>query len=168
MMRLVLPVLFAGAFASPVLAQHHAPYAGHQHRQVKALSEQQVADLRAGRGMSLALAGELNGYPGPLHVLELSDQLSLSLEQRKKMEELFSAMKREATALGETLIAREANLDRAFASRQISDATLTAMTAHIGSAQGELRAVHLKYHLRTAELLSVDQREKYAALRGYR
>jgi hypothetical protein len=36
--------------------------------------------------------------------------------------------------------------------------------AQIGERQGELRAVHLKYHLATAELLS----DGYAELRGYR
>jgi hypothetical protein len=41
------------------------PYAGLQARQNKSLSEQQVADLEAGRGMGMALAAELNGYPGP-------------------------------------------------------------------------------------------------------
>ena len=76
------------AFASPAFAQHGqhgqhgAPYAGQQQRQIKALSEQQVADLRAGRGMGLALAGELNGYPGPLHVIELADRLQLGDDQR--------------------------------------------------------------------------------------
>jgi hypothetical protein len=48
---------------SPVLAQS---YAGMQARSIKSLSEQQVADLSAGRGMGLALAAELNGYPGRL------------------------------------------------------------------------------------------------------
>ena len=169
MMKRTLAVLaLAAASVSPALAQHHAPYAGHQHRQLKALSEQQVADLRTGRGMSLALAGELNGYPGPMHVLELSDQLSLRSDQRARVEELFDAMKRGAIGLGETLIAQEAGLDRAFATRQISDETLEALTARIAQTQGELRAVHLKYHLRTAELLTAQQRERYAALRGYR
>ncbi len=46
-------------------AQTHQPYAGLQARPVKALSDQQIADLKAGRGMGLALAAELNGYPGP-------------------------------------------------------------------------------------------------------
>src|SRR6266849_3579115 len=51
-------------------AQSQQPYAGLQTRPIKAISEQQIADLKAGRGMSLALAAELNGYPGPKHVLE--------------------------------------------------------------------------------------------------
>jgi len=37
------------------------PYAGMQNRTIKTLSDQQVADLNAGRGMGLALAAELNG-----------------------------------------------------------------------------------------------------------
>jgi hypothetical protein len=59
-------------------AQSARPYAGLQARSIKALSAEQIADLKAGRGMSLALAAELNGYPGPRHVLELGEQLSLT------------------------------------------------------------------------------------------
>src|SRR5215212_9148820 len=91
----LVAILVAGG---PAFAQHRhpqAPYAGLQQRAVKALNDEQIADLRAGRGMSLALAAELNGYPGPLHVLEL-DQLHLSADQRQKMRELTDAMKAEA------------------------------------------------------------------------
>jgi len=55
-----------------------SPYEGMQARPIKALSAEQIADLRAGRGMSLALAAELNGYPGPRHILELGEQLGLT------------------------------------------------------------------------------------------
>ena len=65
--------------------QTHQPYAGLQARPVKALSDQQIADLKAGRGMGLALAAELNGYPGPMHVLELATPLGLSDDQRAKV-----------------------------------------------------------------------------------
>ena len=61
------------------------PYAGLQARQIKSLSEQQVANLKAGRGMGMALAAELNGYPGPAHVLELADRLDLTPDQRTKV-----------------------------------------------------------------------------------
>ncbi len=58
---------------------HSSPYVGMEKRAVKALSEQQVADLRAGGGMSPALPAELNGHPGPLHVLKLGDKLGGTL-----------------------------------------------------------------------------------------
>jgi hypothetical protein len=50
----------------------------------------------------------------------------------------------------------------------MTPARLTLLTARIGEHQGALRAVHLKYHLTTAELLDVEQRQRYAELRGYR
>lgn len=149
-------------------SQHHTPYAGHQQRTVKALSDQQIADLRAGRGMGLALAAELNGYPGPMHVLELAEQLQLSGDQRQQVQGLFDSMKTEATAVGASLIEQETALDRAFATSHISEARLTQLTSQISETQGRLRAVHLKYHLTTHALLSPTQRERYAILRGYR
>ena len=76
----IWPLLVSLTLVTSVNAQ--TPYAGMQARPIKALSDQQIADLKAGRGMGLALAAELNGYPGPLHVLELADKLDLSAEQR--------------------------------------------------------------------------------------
>lgn len=162
-------ILVGGA----ALAQHQhghgqTPYAGLQQRAVKALSEQQVADLRAGRGMGLALAAELNGYPGPLHVLDLAEALQLTDEQRQQVRDLTEQMKSEAVPAGEKLIARERALDQAFAGHSITPTSLSALTAQIGETQGELRAIHLKYHLTTAALLTPQQRHRYAELRGYR
>src|SRR6186997_472252 len=113
MMRTVLVALIAAlAVAPPSFAQ--APYAGQQARPVKALSEQQVADLKAGRGMGLALPAELNGYPGPSHLLELADKLDLSASQRGQIKQLFDSMKAEAVPVGEKLIAQETMLDQQF------------------------------------------------------
>lgn len=174
-MRLAIALTALTAIGGVALAQHHnqqqhtqTPYAGLQQRAVKALSDQQLADLRAGRGMGLALAAELNGYPGPLHVMELADQLQLSNEQRRRVSELTDQMRAEAVPVGEKLIERERALDQAFAQQQITPATLAALTSQIGETQGELRAVHLKYHLTTAELLNRHQKHRYAQLRGYR
>jgi Spy/CpxP family protein refolding chaperone len=160
------------AVGTAALAQHaghrHAPYAGMHNRDIKALSDQQIADLRAGRGMGYALAAELNGYPGPLHVIELADQLGLDPAPRAKIRELFESMKAEAIPAGELLIEREAALDRAFADKTMSPEALAALTARSAEAQGQLRQVHLKYHLTTADLLTPHQRHRYAQLRGYR
>jgi hypothetical protein len=90
------------AVSSVAFGQGHHPYAGLEQRAVKALSEQQIADLRAGRGMGLALPAELNGYPGPSHVLENADALGLSAEQRERTKGLFEAMNAEAVPVGST------------------------------------------------------------------
>jgi Spy/CpxP family protein refolding chaperone len=165
---LVLVLLALAAAASPSFAQSHQPYAGFEGRPIKALSEQQVADLRAGRGMGLALAAELNGYPGPMHVLELADSLDLSGQQRAKMQELFAAMKAEAVPLGERLIAQEADLDKQFADKTITSASLAASTEAIGATHAALRRTHLKYHLFAIEVLTPAQLQRYAELRGYK
>ena len=164
---LVLVLLTIALSATPSAAQSQQPYAGLEGRSIKALSEQQIADLRAGRGMGLALAAELNGYPGPMHVLEMADALDLSDQQRAKMQELFTAMKAEAIPLGEKLIAQEADLDRQFAHKMITTATLAASTEAIGATHAALRRTHLKYHLFTLEVLTPAQVQRYAELRGY-
>jgi Spy/CpxP family protein refolding chaperone len=169
MNRLLLLALIALALGTaPLLAQSPQPYAGFEARSIKALSEQQIADLRAGRGMGLALAAELNGYPGPMHVLELADSLHLSDQQRAKMQELFTAMKAEAIPLGERLIAQEADLDRKFANKTITAASLAASTDAVGITHAALRQAHLKYHLFTLDLLTPAQVQRYAELRGYK
>jgi hypothetical protein len=154
--------------------QHHGshmpvagPYAGFDQRRIKALSDQQVADLRAGRGMGLALPAELNGYPGPLHVLELADALALTGDQRNRTKALFEAMKAETVPLGERIVSEEVALDRLFAEKQITPEMLTRATMRIAALQGELRAAHLRYHLIMRDLPTVDQVSRYEEQRGY-
>ena len=148
-------------------ANAQTPYAGLQTRTIKSLSEQQVADLGAGRGMGLALAAELNGYPGPSHVLELADKLELSVDQRASVQAMFDAMKAEAIPLGSKLLEQEADLDKQFASRTITPESLKATTAAAALTQGQLRETHLRYHLSTLAVLSPHQMHRYAELRGY-
>src|SRR5918993_1587955 len=139
------PLLSAGA-ALAETAPAPQPYAGLQSRAVKALSEQEIADLRAGRGMGLALPAELNGYPGPVHVLELGEGIGMSAEQRARVEALHAAMRAEAIPLGERLIAQETDLDRLFAERRATPANLQVATEAVGATQGALRAAHLRFH----------------------
>src|SRR5690349_11158058 len=119
-------IIAAVAFCGTAFAQQ--PYAGMETRTIKALSDQQIADLQAGRGMGLALAAELNGYPGLIHAIELADKLGLSSDQITRLKELFQAMKAEAISLGTQLIAEERTLDDAFAGRTITLASLESQT----------------------------------------
>lgn len=161
----IWPLIVSLALVTSVSAQ--TPYAGMQDRSIKALSDQQMADLAAGRGMGFALAAELNGYPGPSHVLELADKLNLSADQRADVQRLFDSMKAEALPLGSKLIEQEADLDKQFASRTVTPESLRISTAAVAATQGLLRETHLKYHLSTGAILSPWQMTKYAELRGY-
>src|SRR3979490_1851235 len=160
-------VAILAALSSSALAQSAQPYAGMQNRPIKALSDQQGADLKAGRGMGLALAAELNGYPGPSHLIELPDQLGLTSIQLSNLKGMFDAMRSETIPIGEELVAQEEELDRLFAENVISEQQLKAATENIGETQARLRNAHLRYHLRARAILHPSQIRRYAELRGY-
>jgi len=173
-MRLALII----AFATPAFAQHshkqghqpqhnHGPYSSFQNREIKALSQQQIDDLKSGKGMSLALPAELNGYPGPAHSLELAHPLKLTQQQKQRMEDLFSAMSNEAKKLGLEVIEAERNLDALFKNKTVNPQNLKDATLKAGEAQARLRESHLRYHLLTIEVLSKEQIASYNRLRGY-
>jgi Spy/CpxP family protein refolding chaperone len=170
MRSLILLALALVASTGAAVAQaSHAqpPYAGMQRREIKALDPKQVDDLKAGRGMGLALAAELNGYPGPIHVLELAKRLRLSPDQRARVQQLFDSMKAEAIPLGHKLLDQERSLDQHFADRTITRETLTALTRSIGETTAALRDTHLSYHLTTLEVLTPEQVRQYGMERGY-
>jgi Spy/CpxP family protein refolding chaperone len=148
-------------------AAGQSPYAPLAERPLKALSDEQIDEYLEGRGMGLALAAELNGYPGPMHVLELADTLALSEAQRREVEAIFGAMRSEAIALGGEIVDRERRLDELFAERRIDETALAEATEALGRLNGRLRGVHLAAHLATARVLSEEQVERYAEARGY-
>lgn len=146
----------------------HAHYAGLQNRTIKALSDEQISDLRAGKGMSYALAAELNGYPGPAHVLDMAGALGLTHEQEQATAKLKNEMTAEAIGLGEQLIAAEMALDRLFKEKTADIEQVSLASQEAARVQAMLRAAHLCYHLRMAQLLTAAQIDKYRQLRGYR
>lgn len=50
------------------------------------------------------LAAELNGNPGPAHLLELKDEIGFIRDQAAAIEEIFATMQSEAQAAGKHLI----------------------------------------------------------------
>jgi hypothetical protein len=162
---LLLP-LVACLLAMPVLAAD-MPYAGQQARTIKALSDDDIAALRKGEGMGMAKAAELNGYPGPVHVLALAAQLKLTETQQRDVTTIFERMRAASKPFGGELIAQEQALDQLFAKGEITPDRLSAATAMIGELQGRLRSVHLVAHLETRALLDADQIALYQQLRGY-
>lgn len=178
MRRTVPPTAFLAALcaAAPALAQQE-----HQHgaqaapssytsltgRDIKALSDSQIAQYRSGEGMGFALPAELNHYPGPKHTLDMADHLGLSAQQRQTIERARDAMQAAARPLGDSIVAAERELDRGFAAGTIDERRLRTLTAEIARLQGELRYTHLRAHLAVRTALTADQIRLYDAMRGY-
>lgn len=162
-------ILWAALVASSAGAQtmSPSPYAGEERRAVKSLSPQQVADLKAGRGMGLSLVAELNHYPGPKHVLELVERLRLTPTQHRHVTEIEAAMRGDAVQLGVKIYAKETELDTLFASGKADSEQAGALIREIARLQGELRLVHVNAHLATKRWLTAEQIARYDKLRGY-
>lgn len=172
-MRVLFLIVVLSIMVSSASAQEHvghdahSPYAADTFWTIKALSPDDVAGLLEGRGMGFARAAELNGYPGPLHVLELSEELNLSDMQRGAVEQIRGAMQAEAQALGAQVVAMEEHLDALFADARASPDEVDRMTMHAAEAKGRLRAVHLRAHIVTRSALTTEQVALYDRLRGY-
>jgi hypothetical protein len=154
-----------GASAEP--ERLHSPYAGGQHQAVASLSAEDIETLRAGGGWGLALPAELNGTPGPSHVLQLRDELDLSAGQVAAVEAIFVEMKAEAIAAGARLIEAEQALDAAFRVDDLEPEGLRDLVADAEDARAALRYAHLARHLSIRPLLTESQIARYRALRGY-
>ncbi len=148
-------------------AGHDAPYSGLETREVKSLSEEDIAELEAGGGWGLALPAELNGLPGPVHLLELAGELGLDAEQIAAIEGIHAEMRDEAREAGARFIEAERALDAAFADGGPAPDLLAGLIDASERARAELRRVHLSRHLMTPPLLTPEQIELYAVLRGY-
>lgn len=173
-MKLVLSMA-AISFLMPfsTFAQDHGhnhsgtPYAGFETREIKSLSEQDIAELRRGGGWGLALPAELNGLPSPAHLLELQEELALSRDQVAAITFMFEEMQTEAIAAGERFIAAEAAVSAAFDDAVVPHEELASLLATAAEARAALRLVHLSRHLATPALLSDEQVRRYSILRGY-
>ena len=153
------------------LAQHshgpQTPYAGMQNRAIKSLSDNDINELRRGGGWGLALAAELNGMPGPAHLLELKDQIPLAADQVAKTQVLLDEMRKASIPTGERLIAAEKALEAAFAAGKVNEPSLRNLLAEAESARTELRFIHLSQHYKTVQFLQPEQIKRYNILRGY-
>ena len=165
-MRHVLLGVAAGiaitAAAAAASAQHgHGAASAEGHQMVQACATEFEKVVGEGRGFGLAFAADQNGYPGPMHVLELRDRLKLTADQEAKARDLMHAMFAESRPKSARLLEAEARLRRLFAERVADDAAVRAAVAEVERARSEVRLVHLLTHLKTRDLLSEDQRRLY-------
>lgn len=171
--RIAIMFCAMGACGAMAQMQHHSehtqqsPYAGQQNRAITSLSADDQQALLKGQGWGLAKSAELNGVPGPAHLLELADQIDLSTEQRLLIRALFEQMQRQAIVLGLEYIAAERALDDYFKEGQLNDQSLKEKVQEAAQARADLRFLHLSYHHRTLDIISPEQVQAYNNLRGY-
>jgi Spy/CpxP family protein refolding chaperone len=150
------------AAAAAASAQHgHGGAGAEGHEIAQACATEFEKVVGEGRGFGLAFAADQNGYPGPMHVLELRDRLELTADQQAKARDLMHAMFAESRPKSARLLEAEARLRRLFAERVADDAAVRATVAEVERARSEVRLVHLLAHLKTRDLLSEDQRRLY-------
>ncbi len=147
--------------------EYKSKYIGQEKRDIKSLSNDDIKELRTGAGWGLAKAAELNGLPGPKHILEMKKEIELTTEQEKMVSALYKDMNKEAIELGNKLIEYEKELNNRFSERNINEKELEELLIKISEIYKSLRYTHLSAHLKTPSILTEDQIEKYNKLRGY-
>jgi len=121
--------------------------------------------LLNGEGLGQAAFAEVNGYPGPKHVLDLADTLNLTAEQHMQVQEFFDEVKAKSKDLGRRIVEREEELYNKFRSG-ISEEEAAMLSEQIGTLRGRLRSLHLIAHLKTKGVLTEQQIRLYRRLRG--
>jgi Spy/CpxP family protein refolding chaperone len=151
--------LFTAASSASWGQPEHGHAGGHQ--AAEACSAEFDKVVAEGRGFGMAFAADQNGYPGPMHVLELKDRLKLTPDQEAKAQTLMHAMFSESKPKSARLLAAEAKLRGLFADRTADDAAVRAAVGEVERARSEVRLVHLLAHLKTRDLLTENQRRIY-------
>ena len=147
----------------------HSPYLQRPQGEIRSLTPREIQDLETGAGMGMALPAELNGYPGPRHVLDAdaAGRLPLTPAQRAAVSRIFAAMKSDAERLGREVLQLEGDLELRFRHGHIDEAALRDLLRRANEARTELRFVHLRAHLATRALLTPAQLAAYQKVRGY-
>ena len=166
-MLFLILILITLSTLSAAEHSYKSKYAGEEKREIKSLSEADIEELTNGKGWGLAKAAELNGLPGPAHLLEMKEEIHLSAKQIRVIGDLFKKMKQEAIPLGLELIEIERELNNHFSNRTITDELLGVLLERIAQVQKKLRYVHLSTHLKTPNILTPEQIALYNKLRGY-
>ena len=163
----LLAMLMTASLPTQAKQPEVSPYAGMEVREIKSFSNDDIAQLRAGHGWGLSLVAELNGVPGPKHVLELQEELGLSAQQVAATQAAYDRMKENAIPLGEEFIRLERRLEQSFSAGAVDKKSLRKQLAAIADVRRDLRYAHLAAHLAMPNILTEEQVRQYSSLRGY-
>src|SRR5712691_10503782 len=133
---LAVLIVLAGSGAAD--AQHGAAHAGAEavphHTLVQTYEKVFEQNVAEGRGFGMAFAADQNGYPGPLHVLELKDRLKLTAEQEVRVQAMLAAMFAESKPKSARLLESEAKVRQLFAAAKADEAAVKAAVVEVEKA----------------------------------
>ena len=159
-----LVIIFSIKMLNAQTQSHHSSETGNE---IKTLTSEQIKNYLNGEGMGLAKTAELNHFPGPKHVLDLSKELKLSQAQIDSTEKIFGMMKEKAVYLGKIIIEKEKQLEQLFGSGKADEVSVKNLVTEIAEYQGELRFTHLNAHIQQKNVLTSEQILTYESMRGY-
>jgi Spy/CpxP family protein refolding chaperone len=145
--------------------QHGAPGGTPHHALAETCNGAFEENVRDGRGFGMAFVADQQGYPGPLHVLELKDRLRLSRDQEVKAQALLAAMFAESRPKSARLLDAEVKLRRLFATGRPDEAAVRTAVTEVEMARADVRLVHLMFHLKMRDALTDEQRRIYQEAR---
>jgi hypothetical protein len=132
-MRILIGALVAFSFtamtANAASNDGKSAYVCQEDREIKALAPDCIAGLKAGAGLGYAKAAELNGYPGPNHLIELAQKIPWAPGQLTQVVEIRDRMSSDSMSLGERLLDAELALEKTFRAGGLSDERLGALTS---------------------------------------
>ena len=148
---------------------HRSPYATpvYEDRAVKSMSNEDRASYLDGAGHGLSLAAELNGYPGPRHVLDLAGPLALTEAQRAQIHGIIAPMRQAARQYGKQFVEAEQSLDHLFAAGRADEQSVRKLLHESYTALAQVRGAHLQAHILARQALTPAQVMRYQQLRGY-
>jgi Spy/CpxP family protein refolding chaperone len=122
--------------------------------------------LLSGEASGQTLVAEKNGFPAPQKIVSFKDQLGLSKDQLKKINELVTNLPISATVKGQEIIEAEEELNKLFESGTINEKTLRAKLERIGKMRADLRFMHLQVYVKEKQILSANQWERLKELQA--
>lgn len=155
--------------ATPEETSARSPYADAYDptASIHSLSAEEIEQIRQGGGANLALPAELNGVPGPRHVLDLAEELALTHDQVARIQSVYDQFRADAIPAGERYLAAVQALEEGFRTGTLPEENLPDRVTEVSRLEGELVTFHLMAHLQTADVLTPEQIATYNQLRGY-
>jgi len=149
------------------VAVSESNYSGQEQRKIKSLLQAEIDGYLTGKGMGFAKSAELNHFPGPKHVMELANELSLSKDQREQTQRIYDVMKDKAIGYGQLLVQNEEKIEKLFAEGIVNPNLLEKALSESAKIRSKLRGAHLVAHIEQKAVLSKHQIRLYDNLRGY-